>query len=302
MNKKAALLRKDRVTRVLTADGRMRVAAVKNSQCARNAQQRHELDAASAAILAQALAAATLLASFMKGEERVIVEASGAGAVQNVLAEAIQVGEVRGYVHHRGVEGAAQDRRAPPLIGPGRFKVSRILYDHPAPSVGIVELASGDFAEQFGSYLSQSEQIPSAVRFEVTQDQDGNIVESAGVLVQVMPGWESTDPGLLQDMVAAVPSLCEVLAVERPAALLERVVAAPFTILADKRVDFFCRCSLQRFTRALTALPLGDLEDMRKLGQNELVCHFCNARYTISDSDFDHLIERIRKSAASVTN
>ena len=45
------------------------------------------------------MSAASLIASGLKGEERIQLIARGKGEVKTVYAEALQLGEVRGYLH-----------------------------------------------------------------------------------------------------------------------------------------------------------------------------------------------------------
>jgi molecular chaperone Hsp33 len=90
--------KRDRVISVLSEDGFFRVAIINNTQAAITAQQKHKLASAPAELLSKQLAAASLIAVFLKGEERVILETMGDGPISKVYTEAIQVGESRGFV------------------------------------------------------------------------------------------------------------------------------------------------------------------------------------------------------------
>ena len=83
---------------------------------------------------------ATLMASFLKGEERIVVTADGDGQVKSVYAEALHAGEVRGYSNLNGDK--SEEANSP--LGDGILKVQRILYGKQEPVTGIVELRKGD--------------------------------------------------------------------------------------------------------------------------------------------------------------
>lgn len=67
-------LTRDRVTRAMTVDGLFRAAVIHNPNTVRTAQEKHNLDAVSSIVLARALTGASLMASFLNGEERVVVQ------------------------------------------------------------------------------------------------------------------------------------------------------------------------------------------------------------------------------------
>jgi molecular chaperone Hsp33 len=291
---------RDRVIRVLTLDGAFRGVAIKNTVVAQTAQQRHGLEPTGARLLAQALGSASLLASFLKGEERIVVEADGDGPVRLVAAEALQVGEVRGYVRYAepGNDGVALAAHPFPLGTRGLFRVVRILYNHVEPIVSVVELQPGDVVANLEYYFERSEQIPTVVRFDVSFTPDGIIAASAGLLVQRMPGAVQHDIEAVERRLEELPPLTELLAAGvMPEEILQRVLPTPFTVLNNTPVDFFCRCSLERFKELLATLTYEEVVEMQRLGQNELVCQYCGERYRLQERDFVEVLQRIRARA-----
>ncbi len=288
---------RDRVVRVLSLDGAFRAVAIKNTVVAQTAQQRHGLEPVGARLLAQALASASLLASFLKGEERIVVEVHGDGPVSTVAAEALQVGEVRGYVEYEqeqsnGVPLAAHPY---PLGRKGLFRIMRILYNHSEPVVSVVELQPGDIAVNLEYYFERSEQIPTVVQFDVTFDKSGFISTSAALLVQTMPGATPQEIYAVEERLRVLPPLSELLASGfMPEEILRQVLPGPFTVLNNTPVDFFCRCSRERFKELLTTLSYEEVQEMQRLGHNELVCHYCGERYRLTGQDFAEVLQRIQ--------
>jgi redox-regulated HSP33 family molecular chaperone len=68
---------RDRVTRAMTIDGTFRAAVVHNATSVRTAQERHGLDGVPSLVLARTITGATLMASFLKGEERMVLSLEG---------------------------------------------------------------------------------------------------------------------------------------------------------------------------------------------------------------------------------
>lgn len=288
---------RDRVVRVLSIDGAFRAVAIKNTGVAQTAQHRHGLEPVGARLLAQALASASLLASFLKGEERIVVEAHGDGPIGTIAAEALQVGEVRGYVQYETERsnGLPLEAHPYPLGTHGLFRIVRILYNHVEPIVSVVELQPGDIAANLGYYFERSEQIPTVVQFDVTVDTDGRVSASAGLLVQLMPGIAPREIDSVEERLRALPSLSALLAAGvMPEEILQRVLPRPFTVLNNTPLDFFCRCSLERFKELLATLSYEEVQEMQQLGQNELVCQYCGERYQLTERDFLDVLQRIQ--------
>jgi len=281
---------RDRVTRAMSKNGLFRAAVVHNTVCARTAQERHKLDPMRALLLGRALSGATLMASFLNGEERVVIVAEGDGLIRNVYAEAMQVGEVRGYAH---LNGKPTDDR-PSALGEGLLKVQRVLYGKREPITGIVELRRGDVSSDLGHYLTQSEQIPSTFVMDLSFNSDDLIEHSVGLLVQAMPGSRPEDIFLVYDTLDYLDRLTEFIKKGYTTEdILRQVLPGEIEVLSSSPVDFFCRCSMDRFKSVLQTLGYEELSAMQQAGHNELVCQYCNEHYYLSNEDFTELIESL---------
>jgi molecular chaperone Hsp33 len=297
MESTSSFLRRDRFTRVITNDGKFRSVVVNATKTSRTAQKNHGLDALSGYVLAQGLSVAAALASFLKGEERITLQFDGDGAVSSLFVESLQVGEVRGFV--RLAEDAAEkvlSGSVASVLGRGMLKVSKILYGHFEPVLGIVAMPPETVAKTVAAYLSHSEQIPSAVIIDTFLDEhDGSILFSGALIVQSMPGALQEDIIGIENRIAGLPRL-SVLADEGADAheILRRVLGTGFDVLATSPVDFFCRCSLERFKTMLISVGIKEVSSMRSEGQNELVCQYCNKHYYLSDNDFDDMLALLK--------
>jgi molecular chaperone Hsp33 len=281
---------RDRVVHAMAAEGTVRAAVVVSTTCAQHAQQRHRLEPVGAVLLARALSAASMMASFLKGEERIIVEAKGDGFIRTVYAEALQIGEVRGFVEYASAADGCSS-----ALGTGILQVRKILYNKAEPIVGIVELRAGNITTDLAHYFWQSEQIPTGVRLDVTLDDQQRIECAAGILVQALPGARREQLRYIYDFLQNIGTLCELVKAGYTAEEIARqTLPGDAEIFSSTPMDFFCRCSKERFKEMLLSIGEQELLEMRACGQNELVCQYCGERYYLDDSDFEELLSQLR--------
>lgn len=280
---------RDRVIRAMSGNGMFRVAVAKTTNTTETARIKHDLDPLLSYLLAKTLTSATLLSSFLKGEERVIVQAEGTGRVKLIFAEAMQVGEIRGFVVTD--ESRPMPETLSDALSKGYLKVSKILYEKLEPVTGIVELVKGDIASDLSYYFEQSEQIITAVNLGVTISDEGIIKHSGGIIVQAMPGADLASIVEVQRSLEEMPPIEELLdSGYSPEEILRQAMPFEMEVVNNTPIDFFCRCSLERFMSKLLTLGKQEILSMKAEGQRELICQYCNSVYHLSDENFAQLI------------
>jgi molecular chaperone Hsp33 len=279
----------------LSKDGHFRAVCVKNSTSARTAQTNHHLSHFQAGLLGRALSSASLLSSFLKGEERIIIELEGNGPISKVFAEALQLGEVRGYVNYNKTFDFESIQSISELLGIGVLKVSKVMYNKREPIMGIVPLMKGDVSSDITEYFSSSEQIPSIVILDVSFDETGIISQSGGLIVQAMPGFTTESLKIIYNKLMKINKLTQFFDEGlTPLEVLKQVLPFEFDLISSSQLDFFCRCSKESFLDKLMTLDLKDIEEMKENNENELVCQYCNTHYYIEEEDFDKIITEMR--------
>jgi len=293
--KKSEFLRRDRLLRAIGKNGHFRISVIKTTEIVRTAREKHRLSLLASVLLGRALTGALLLASDLKGEERIQLRMEGNGPVGAVTAEAASNGEVRGYVSRPQAE--LDFRELSSLgdgIGVGVLTVSKSLYNRARPVSGTVALVRGNVNEDLAHYLLQSEQIPSAVSLDVAVDEKGGISEAGGVLVQAMPGASGEEIARLEDNIRNMPTI----GLQLGDGYLEEVLSQVSKGVEVKELvryptDFFCRCSKDRFRRSLALLDPDELLAME--GETEeLVCHYCSRRYIFSRGELDAIAQKAK--------
>jgi molecular chaperone Hsp33 len=292
--KKQYLLR-DRIYRVISKDGKFRASVLKNTGVARTAQIKHDLSGIPAFYLARTLSAASLVAAFLKGEERIIINISGEGIISKIFAESIHIGEVRGFIINSDNIEVLNYNSFSDILLPGTIMLSRVFYNKSEPVTGIVELQHGDVSTDLAYYFAKSEQIPSAVILGANLDENSRIKSSGGVIIQAMPGATSKEIRQIHDVLSEQKSFTDYLESQQNLEeIMREYLPFEFDILATNQIDFFCRCSKEKFIGKLISLGIEEIKEMRKESHFELVCQYCSSHYYLDNNDFDRIIEEIQ--------
>ncbi len=284
---------KDRIIKGITSDGHFKIAVVKTTDVVREAAERHQLSLLAKVVLGKALTATMLLASELKKEERIQLRMDGNGPLKSVIAEANSLGEVRGYVAEPTAEldYTSKGVSLGDGIGLGVLSLTKVLYNEAEPRTSAIEIVNGDVTTDVARYLAQSEQIPSAVLLDVGIDEEGIITQAGGLLLQRLPDAPEGQIDMLQERLASFPPIDQLLADGQYIDEIMKKSVSPIEVkeLNRQPVDFFCRCSRERFLDALSMLNINDLKEMEGESQ-EIVCHYCNNREEISKEDIARLI------------
>lgn len=284
---------RDRLIKGITEDGHFKISVVKTTDVVETARRKHELSLLNTVLLGRALTGTMLMASELKGEERVQLRAEGEGPVGLVVAEANRVGEIRGYVQRPEVEldYSREEAHIGEGLGLGLLTFSKILYNESEPRRSTIELVKGNITDDIAFYMVQSEQVPSAVILDVGLEDDGSVSEAGGILIQRMPDAPEGHIDRLQKRLKSFGSLAEMY---RSGAYIDDIMkkaVRPMKVkeLDRQPVDFFCRCTRKRFLGALNMLTYEDLKEIDDEGQ-ELVCHFCNEHYRVSRDEIEEIL------------
>ena len=174
----------------------------------------------------------------------------------------------------QGFWGAAKRSVNPPVIRDNKLQKE--------PTVGQVPLVSGEIAEDITSYYAYSEQIPTVCALGVLVDKDLSIACAGGYLLQLLPGATDAEITRLEQNIAAMPSVTEMLrAGKTPQDMMELAMAGfDPQVLDTREVKYQCDCSKERTKDMLLSLGRKELVKLRDEDPKcEVVCHFCHTKY-----------------------
>ncbi len=286
----------DKIIRATAADGFIKMAVITAKDIVERARQIHGHAPTACAALGRTLCGASLLGQAMKEEKAALtIRINGGGPIGSVVAVSDCEGNVRGYVENPHCElplrpdgklnvGGAVGRD-------GMLTVSRDLGMR-EPYIGSVELVSGEIAEDLTAYLLESEQVPSACALGVLVDTNLTIRAAGGFIVQLMPGAEDSLIEKLEDNIFMMDQLTTVLDEDGPEELFRQVLRGfEHHVVAEAPVGYRCPCSRERVAMALSVIDDSELEEMIREGKDaEILCQFCDRRYTFSPVDLRKIL------------
>ncbi|MEE3328838.1 MAG: Hsp33 family molecular chaperone HslO [Myxococcota bacterium] len=289
--------------RTLSSAGGISVRTLIGSNLIARAMSLRDLSPTAADALGRTLMGTVLIAvgqaarSSEEPGENTQVQIRGDGPLGSIVAISDSDGRVRGTVSEPSAElrlrdGTPDVARA---IGLGTLTVLRHRPGWGEPHSGSVPLTSGEVAADLTLYLSESEQIPSALGLGVAMAEDSTAVVGAGFLVQILPGADEAEIARAEANVKALPRLSElILAGMDGHDLLDRLLDGLGGRERHQSSSlFYCPCDGERALGALSLLERDTLEEIiTREGTEEVCCHFCGQRYTFGPSEIATLLPR----------
>ncbi len=261
-----------RVTRALTSDQRIRLAALDASALWDGVRRGHpQLDAEACACLTELLAATALLNSRALFLERLQLFVKGAGRARAVVGDCWPDGTLR------GVLDLAPRLEGPWVEAPGTLVVMRSSASG-QPWTGTLPLVAGGIQAQVEAYLLQSEQVQASL----TLWCDPLTGHAGGLLVEPLP---DCPPARLARLVQAIEGVEVLQDHERvPDFLTEWVNGGPGAeVLGSVDLAYRCRCTRESLLGTILGFPR---EQLRELFADdtevEVRCDYCGRTYLLA--------------------
>jgi molecular chaperone Hsp33 len=280
----------DELVRAISTAGGVRAVAMVATGLVREAAERHATSPTATTALGRALMGGVLIAVGNQEGETLQFQFRGDGPLGPLTVIADASGGVRGFAARPQAAVPARSGRVDVAAAVGRGKLS-VVRSHPSwrqPYTGIVELTSGEIADELARYLALSEQRRSAVALGLLLDTEGRCEAAGGWLVEALPGAEEEEIAQLEANTLALAHPSESVRDGAGAdALLERLLAGLGSRGRERATPrFACRCSRERAIHA--AGLLGREEALELAAQEaglEVRCEFCGERYALRADD-----------------
>ncbi|MEJ5242438.1 MAG: Hsp33 family molecular chaperone HslO [Desulfomicrobiaceae bacterium] len=287
----------DHLTRALVPSANLRAVACITTDTVAEACRRHQPAPTAAVALGRALTAGVLLGALLKGRQRLALKFEGSGPLEKIVVQADAHGGVHGYVAHPDVDLPLRHGRfdVAGALGAGVLTVTKDLLLK-TPYQGVVHLVSAEIGEDVAYYLTESEQIPSAVGVTTIPDAQGGVRAAGGFLIQSLPPANMDAIDAVLQRIQTIPPLGRILQ-DAPSAqgLLERIFhGMDMEILETSPVAFRCSCSEQRIAQALKTLGRDAL--LRLAADEETIairCEFCGEEYRFSAHQLRELVHQL---------
>ena len=295
----------DQMTKILAYHDQVRLVIVETTDLVRQAQERHDTWQTSTAALGRTLTATLLLASNLKGQDRMSISIKGNGPLGTIFADADAHGNIRGFVENPKVALELNSKGKIDVSGgvglPGSLTVKKFI-EHYEPFAGQVELVSGELAEDFTYYMAVSEQTASSIGLSVLVNPDETVQAAGGFMIQLMPGATEETIQALEEALKKLDHLSKFFKQTNPVEpLMELLCGESGKIIEQKPIQFYCPCDRQRFELGLAMLNSSDLQEIIDDHQGaELQCHFCNQTYHFTDHEMQVIMDKKEKGEYDV--
>ena len=241
-----------------------------------------------ARLLGEFLAAASLLATTIKFEGRLVVQARSEGEIRVIMGECSSDGAIRGIARYEETPGSEQFSE---LLREGTLVIT-IDHRKGEPYQGIVSLEGNNVAEALQTYFSQSEQLGSVFYFASDRDT------VAGLMLQQLPPQMEKDPEVRKGQWEHFSTLASTITDEELLSLpnadvLHRLYhQEELRVFPPRELHFACSCSRERTARALSALGREEVESIiAEQGGVEISCEFCGTEYNFGPGELHLLFE-----------
>lgn len=285
---------KDTLIKAMACDGHVRIYMCSSTHLVEEARQRFDLWPTASAALGRTLTAASMMGSMLKDEkEQLTIKINGGGPIGTILVDAYPDGHVRGFVSDPHVHYQYNDTGKLAVgiaVGcDGSLEVVKHMTKRDNWR-GVVQLQSGEIAEDFARYFTESEQTPSAVSLGVLVDTDHHILSAGGFIIQMMPGAEEEDIVKTEELLKRIQPVSTLIKEHDSLQDILMNFYDDVRILSEQPIEFRCHCCEATMKRVLTTLPKE--ERMAMIEQDhgcEITCNFCNERYRFNEQQLREL-------------
>lgn len=298
------------------AGGDLRGAILHGTRLVTRMRTNHGLGILETLILGHACLAAALVASTLKGRDKVSLNLVCDGPAQGWSVEGRALEDkamdgsgravaVRGYLHGDGipVEAPLDSWDTAPFIGSGSLSMTRFIAGTARPHIGTVRLKAGRLAEDLARYYLESEQTRTAFDLGITFDTEGRVSGAGAIFLQALPGAREDFVSWAEAGLLGLPSLGAWFADGKPS---KDILASAFgkgqasngaeeardfglRILEEYPATFSCDCSRERFASFVRGSEGNLLHELATEGPWPVVmtCHNCSSAYEFSKDELE---------------
>jgi molecular chaperone Hsp33 len=288
----------DYMVRIISRTENVRALACVTTGLADEARRRHDCWPTASAALGRALTGGALLGAMLKTGQRLALKFEGNGPLKKIIVEAESNGVVRGYVAAPHVHMVTEQGKLDVAGALGRAGFLTITKDlgMKEPYRGMVQLYTSEIGEDIAYYLTESEQIPSAVGVGAFVEPDNRVSAAGGFLIQTLPPADDELVDRLMAQMEQLPSITQLLHQGKsPEQLLEILFSGiPYTTLEKRALAFCCTCSREKVERTLISLGATEITDIiQREGEAGVTCEFCREAYPFSRAELERLLQEI---------
>jgi Disulfide bond chaperones of the HSP33 family len=291
----------DYIVRATAGNGQIRAFGATTRTMVENARAAHNTSPVATAALGRLLSAGAMMGIMMKGEKDVLtLQIKGDGPIGGITVTADAKGDVKGYVNNPEVlipANYAGKLDVGAAVGYGMLKIIKDM-GLKEPYTGQTPLQTGEIGDELTYYFAKSEQVPSSVGLGVLMEKDNTVKQAGGFIVQLMPFAEEEIITKLEENVAKITSVTDLLDKGyTPELILEKLLEGLDIEIHEKvSTRFYCNCTKERVEKAIISVGKKEIQEMIAEGKMiEVNCHFCSEYYNFEVEELKTILQKAQK-------
>lgn len=291
---------KDRIIRATGKKTPFRLIVVDMTSTMNEIGMQHNAKGFALKLLAENSIASIFLSAGLKFPGTVSLTTNFGGEISMIQSDTTPQGLVRAMIPQSELQ--AIDANEPAIV-PQNIKVVKLNEWGKRVHESIIEAPSVSMGQNLAVYLLQSEQVRSAVGIEAkfNNDDPSKLDYAVGFYIEAFPDLEEKDINLIEVIVLNLPKFEEMYKPEEGFNLDELLdqLRGPYDIDIVKELEpkAFCPCSQERMVSSIASLPLQDLQDLEKEGEDlDVTCDFCRSKYKVTLNDLREIIASRKKN------
>ncbi|HSG51116.1 MAG TPA: Hsp33 family molecular chaperone HslO [Rheinheimera sp.] len=240
-------------------------------------------------LLAELVAATSLLTATLKFEGDIAVQLQGDGPIRFAAVNGTNLQQFRAVVRMQAEVSGSSFRE---LIGEGYMLVT-ITPKQGERYQGIIPLTGDSLTSTLEAYFAQSEQLPT--RLYLFTDLQPEHCRAAGFMLQVLPVDQQKAKADFDDLVVLSDTLTAQEVFDLPAEeLLYRLFHQETVELFPAHpVSFVCGCSREKCGAAIISLGAEAIQEHIDEGKLDISCEYCNKTYHFNPEELKAFLKQL---------
>ena len=288
---------KSTILRGMTRDGSARLVVINSTELVNGMRIAHKTSPTATAALGRTITAASMIGTLLPADgDTVTITFSGNGEAGKLIAVGDYFGNVKGYIQNplanppKRPDGKLNVGAA---IGKGTLSFVKDIGES-EPQTGMIELVSGEVAEDIATYFAMSEQVPTLLSLGVLVDKDYSCLAAGGILIQLLPFPDDSTVDLIERNAALLGNISKYfeMGMTNEQILDIAMKDVPYDIFDSLEVEYRCDCSYDRMKKKILSLGKNEVKNLLDEQEAEgkardltAVCRFCNTEYTYTEKD-----------------
>lgn len=278
---------KNNIVKTLIYDKQARLFFVDNTKLINEIfSQNKEISKLHKLILGKTVSILSLISGTLKGDQRISLQMTMSDPKYKVFADADAKGNIRGYLDEKLLNSSLDNVSLDHLIGDkGTMRV--IKGSAMNQFTGITDMPHRNIADDISHYFNQSEQIQTYIKADIKLANDGRLLYSKAIIVQLLPGAPLHLIDEVKHALTTNQGFFNSLTIEEKLSEIFKDVK----VIGYSPIQSFCGCSKEMFYGMLHSLSKDELEQaISKKETIDTVCQICGIKYSFGQREIESLL------------